>query len=194
MALTMEELETRLRGLETRNEQLERLVRLGRDGFGSRVDPAIALATDLVDLGQSPSCKMTQTTIQAIPADTWTPLTLQVISHDTMGDSADLANNLIIIRRGGLYLVVYKSSTASSASVIERIAGYSINNSTVVNHAMGNLSAVDFNVIINGVDLRALEVGDMIRPFSFVDENLNTVVTAERYYSSIAVLLVGETT
>lgn len=90
-----------------------------------RIDPAIALGTDLVDLGNSPSIRLRQTTQQSLSNDITTQLSLQVTDWDTM-NGADLVNNEIIVRRSALYMVmggvVYVANNTGA-----RFAGWAVN-------------------------------------------------------------------
>lgn len=115
----MEELETgRLEGLEARIAELEQ-----RQQLLQRGDPAIALGTDLVDLGGVPTIKMRQTSARTIANTTATVMTLEVVDFDLFGDGADLSNNQIVVRRSGLYLVIGGVKwTADSTGA--RYAGY----------------------------------------------------------------------
>ena len=100
MPLTLEELEDRLLALEDENERMMKR-RVRRNVF----DSALALSRDLVDLGETPSIRLRQTTQQTLSNNVGTKISLQVTDWDTVG-GADLDNNEIIIRRSALYLLI----------------------------------------------------------------------------------------
>lgn len=92
MALSLEALEAKVAALEQRQHSLQ------------KADPAVALSTDLIDLGGVPSCGIHKTDDQTINNATWTEITFGTTTWDTDG-MADLTNNGITIQRSGLYFV-----------------------------------------------------------------------------------------
>ncbi len=121
MPLTPEQIEDRLKGTEDLRRRVELLERASP--YAQRVDPSIALGTDLVDLGEVPAARIKQTSQQTgIVTATTTQLNMDAISYDH-GGLADLSGNRILIQRGGLYFVhmacqVEVSSTGASAILI----------------------------------------------------------------------------
>ena len=94
----LEELEKKYEG---RLDVLERAL------AGVKRPPArgnLPLATDLVDLGNVPSCGMHKEGDQAIGTGAWTKVTLGTVTYDT-DQMADVTNTCITVRRAGLYLV-----------------------------------------------------------------------------------------
>ncbi len=157
MALTLEQIEARLRALEERNRELGRQL-----GIGSRVnDNVLALATDLIDLGEVPSCGIHKTGDQTLSNTILTEIAFGTTTWDT-DQMADLSNNGITIRRSGLYLVTLNclfaaDSTGYRNSLVEVDDTVRFMGQTIPAHATidGRLSSANIRYLTLGETLTA---------------------------------------
>jgi hypothetical protein len=166
----LEDLEERIAILEQQNILL------------NRTDPAIALSTDLVDLGNVPIIRMRQTSVQSIGDSYSVKVTLGATDFDLFGDGADLSNDQAIIRRGGIYLIICRLNFVTNATG-ERFAGYGKGGSLVA-FASGLDGGASHAARPIYVDTVEFDVGDTIQLFAFqastasLDTNLPTTAEA----------------
>ncbi len=177
---TLEELSQAVIQLGRENQKLRRsLSRMMRRVRSNDLsNPITALSRDLVDLGEVPTVRLSQTSAQTITANAWRTVTLQLADFDFTGNGADLANNRIIIRRGGIYLLIGRVSTASNANEIDRHVGYLLNGS--IHRTWGPLMAANETCRVGFSDTIELSIGDTLILAAFVrTTNLLTTVDVE---------------
>ncbi len=188
MALTPEQIEDRLKTLEVKNTRLERLLHSGR----GLTDITQSLATDLVDLGEVPYAKMYQTSTQTLTTATWTTITMDAFSTDTMGGGVDLANEHIIVRRTGIYLLMGLVHFAADTTG-PRFSGISVNSTGTPTFRFSGFDPADEALRVSAIVPAVLSAGDTIELMGrhVKGSNLDTVVTDTADTSWLAALLVA---
>ena len=192
---TLDELSGAINDLIDENKKLRlsmsKLKRLVRANDLS--NPITALSRDLVDLGEVPYAKMRQTSTQTVSNATWTTITMDAIDTDTMGNGVDLANEHIVIRRSGIYLVMGLCAFATHADG-SRFTGVSTNSSADPQFKFFGYSVEGSNVDrVGSFTLPiALDVGDTVELMGWQGRggDLDTAV-ASNDTSWLAALLVA---
>ncbi len=192
---TLDELSEVVLHLVEENEKLRqsvgKLVRRMRTNNLS--NPTTALSRDLVDLGEVPYAKMYQTSSQTLTTATWTTITMDAFSQDTMGGGVDLANEHIIIRRTGIYLIMGLVHFAADTTGA-RFAGISVNSIATPNFRFFGFDPTGDPVRVGPATMPALlNVGDTIELMGWHGRgiDLDTAVTDSADTSWLAALLVA---
>lgn len=81
----------------------------------------------LAEVTHAPTVKLRQTTLQSIVADAVRQVTMQTTDWDSLGNMADLANNQIIIRQAGIYIVHFGMNWVGTGATTARFAGIGLN-------------------------------------------------------------------
>lgn len=170
----------------------------------SKTDPynlVNAMRHDLVDMGQVPCARMYQTGAQAIADDSLTTLTMDATEFDYIGDGVDLTNNLITVRRAGVYMCQSKFTfNAGVADINSAYAAITFAGSVAATiyggGVMGDVVATWWRLTC--INIIKLEVGDTVKAVGYQDNvagtNRNTLVSAnvsDYDASSLSVLLVA---
>ncbi len=178
----------RLELLEQRLTQLEGSTELLRRG-----DPSIALGIDIVDLGTSIVAAVSDATgAQSIVANAWRVVNLDTIDIDTSGGGASPSTNRIIVRRTGIYLILYGVGFADTSTTTTRFIGYSVNSATTPTHTFGPIQVHSGTEGVRATSshINTLEIGDIIRLMAFSrTTTLNTAADEGMPY--LAIYLIG---
>lgn len=117
-----------------------------------------AMSRDLVDMGLTPCASVRQNVAQTVTTNTWTKITMDTLIFDFMGNSVIIATDRIIVRRGGIYLViggvqwVANATGARAASIyvngalVEGSGRYGATITTTVLHAPAAMAILKVNV------------------------------------------------
>jgi len=128
-----------------------------------RVDPSIALGIDLIDLGNVPVVKIKQTSAQNFSSGIAAELDYDTVVFDS-ADAAQLANDRLIVRRSGIYLVMTMLSLAITAPDTSATLLIELRVNNVAKHrgSRQDVSNKSGNYGVNAISLLDLLVGNVV--------------------------------
>ena len=154
-----------------------------------------SLSRHLVDVGLSPCASMRQNSAQSVNNATWTKITMDTKIFDFMGDSVKLDTDRIIVRRGGIYLVIGQVRFASGDADGSRYGSVYVNGAAAEGSGeYGGYTSLSTEVIrAPALALVSVRVNDYFELWGFQNSGaaLNTEVTAPRSFLSAILLSRG---